>query len=83
MEKLILEQNLHRVNLLQVLGGHPAPPVQRQYFDANQRLVRTLDNSSNLDEIKYLRSTAYNLGAVINTLFFYKKQAQLSKMRNF
>ena len=27
MEKLIQEQRLHRVNLLQVLGGHPAPPV--------------------------------------------------------
>ena len=49
MEKLIQEQRLHRVNLLQVLGGHPAPPVRRQYFDANQRLIRILDNFPNLD----------------------------------
>ena len=39
LEKLIKEQRLHRVNLLQVLGGYPAPPVRQQYFDANQRLI--------------------------------------------
>ena len=62
MEKLIQKQCLHRVNLLQVLGGHAAPPVRRQYFDANQRLIRILDNFPNLDAMQYLRSIAYNLG---------------------
>ena len=62
MEKLIQEQRLHRVNLLQVLGGHAVPPVRRQYFDANQRLIRVLDNFPNLDAMQYLRSIAYNLG---------------------
>ena len=62
MEKLIQEQRLHRVNLLQVLGGHAAPPVRRQYFDANQRLIRILDNFPNLDAMQYLRRIASNLG---------------------
>ena len=62
MGKLIQEQRLHCVNLLQVLGCHAAPPVQRQYFDANQRLIRILDNFPNLDATQYLRSIAYNLG---------------------
>ena len=62
MGKLIQEQRLHCVNLLQVLGGHAAPPVQRQYFDVNQRLIRILDNFPNLDATQYLRSIAYNLG---------------------
>ena len=62
MEKLIQKQCLHRVNLLQVLGGHAAPPVRRQYFDANQRLIRILDNFPNLDAMQYLRRIASNLG---------------------
>ena len=62
MEKLTVEQRLHCVNLLQVLGGHPAPPVRRQYFDANQKLIQFLDNFPNLDTMQYLRSIAYNLG---------------------
>ena len=62
MEKLIQDHRLHCVNLLQVLGGHAVPPVRRQYFDANQRLIRILDNFPNLDAMQYLRSIAYNLG---------------------
>ena len=62
MEKLIQEQRLHRVSPLQVLGGHAAPPVRRQYFDANQRLIRILDNFPNLDAMQYLKSIASNLG---------------------
>ena len=42
--------------------GHPAPPVRGQYFDANQRLIRILDNFPNLDAMQYLKSIAYNLG---------------------
>ena len=62
MEKLIQEQRLHRVNLLHVLGAHAAPPLQRQYFHANKRLLWILDNFPNLDAMQYLRSIAYNLG---------------------
>ena len=62
MKKLIQEQRLHRVNLLQVLGGHAAPPVRRQYFDENQRSIRALDNFPNEDATQYLISIAYNLG---------------------
>ena len=57
MEKLIQEQRLHRVNLLQVLGGYPAPPVRRQYFDANKMLIRILDNFPKLDAMQYLKCT--------------------------
>ena len=60
IEKLIQEQRLHRVSLLQVFGGQPAPPAWRQYFDANQRLIRIVDNFPNLDAMQYLRSIAYN-----------------------
>ena len=61
-EEHVQEQRLHCVNFFQVLSGHPAPPVWRQYFDVNQRLIRFLDNFLNLDAMQYLRSIACNLG---------------------
>ena len=59
---MIQEQRLHRVNVLQVRGGYPAPPMRRQYFDANQWLIRILDSFPNLDAMQYLKSIAYKLG---------------------
>ena len=62
LEALKQEQAHNRVQLLQALGGHPAPPQRRRYADNNQRLIQLVDNFQNMEPIQYLRSVAHNLG---------------------
>lgn len=61
LDVLRQEEALNRMTILQMLGGHPAPAVRRRYADANQRILRLVDNYANL-RLQYLRSIAHNLG---------------------
>ena len=55
------EESMARVSILQVLGGHPPPPVSRRYVDCNERILRIVDNFPNMTPMRYLRSIAHNL----------------------
>ena len=61
LEMLKKEETVVRVNIIQHLGGHPAPPRRARYVDSNIRILRIVDDYANRETIPYLRAIAHNL----------------------
>ena len=55
LDILKCEESMTRVSILQTLGGHPPPPVRRRYVDCNERILKIVDNFSNMAPIHLSR----------------------------
>jgi hypothetical protein len=61
LKALRKEENLSRVDLLQVYGGHEPPRQRRRYVDCNARILAIVDDYPNRDRMNYLRNMAHNI----------------------
>jgi hypothetical protein len=53
--------SLNRVNILQAVNGHAAPPQQKTYKDCNARILTIVDDFPNQQVHNYIRAIAHNL----------------------